>query len=91
MAWRQEYTATFTGRVTGGKLSASGMLSNVNSTRLSGCTNAGHPVECPPYQTGPGDYPISLSGSYDAITGRGQGTFVVGQVARTTTGTWSAA
>jgi hypothetical protein len=89
MAWSQRYSATFTGRVTGGKLTGSGTLHNVNSTRMSGCTNAGHPVACEPYQTGPGDYPITLSGSYDSATGRGQGSFTVGKVARTTVGSWT--
>jgi len=90
MAWSQKYSATFTGRVTGGKLTGSGTLHNVNSTRLTGCTNAGHPVACEPYQTGPGDYPITFTGSFDIATGRGQGTFTVGKVARTTIGTWAA-
>jgi hypothetical protein len=89
MAWSQKYSATFTGRVADGKLTGSGTLHNVNSTRMTGCTNAGHPVACEPYQTGPGDYPITLTGSYDSITGRGQGTFTVGKVARTTVGTWT--
>lgn len=90
MAWKQDYTVTFTGRVSGGQLSANGTLSNVNSTRLIGCTNAGSPTECPPYQTGPGQFPISFSGTFDTATGRGQGTFVVGKVDKSTTGTWSA-
>ena len=89
MQWRQNYTATFAGRVSGGRLTGNGTLHNVNSTRLTGCTNAGHPVECEPYRTGPGDYPITVSGTYDSATGRGQGSLVVGKVARTTTGTWS--
>lgn len=89
MQWRQNYTATFAGRFSGGRLTGNGTLHNVNSTRLTGCTNAGHPVDCEPYQTGPGDFPITVSGTYDSATGRGQGSFVVGKVARTTTGTWS--
>jgi hypothetical protein len=35
--------------------------------------------------------PITLTGSYDPTTNRSQGSFVVAQVARTTTGTWIAA
>ncbi|MGI5130539.1 DUF6777 domain-containing protein [Pseudonocardia sp. CA-107938] len=90
MAWGQRYSGTFTGRVAGGRLTGSGTLHDVNSTRLTGCTNGGRPVNCAPYQSGPVDLPITLSGSYDPVTGRSEGTFVVGQTARPTSGTWAA-
>lgn len=89
MSWSQRYSVTFSGRVDGGALHAEGTLSNTNSTTLSGCTNAGHPIDCPPYEGGRGHYPITLTGSFDPATGHGTGEFVVGGVDRTTTGTWS--
>jgi hypothetical protein len=89
MSWSQRYAVTFTGRTDGGVVRAQGTLENVNSTTLSGCTNAGHPVDCPEYAGGPGAYPVTVTGSYDPATGRGRGEFVVGGVDRETTGTWT--
>ena len=43
MNWHQKYVATFTGRVSNGRLTATGTLHNVNTTTLTGCTIAGHP------------------------------------------------
>ena len=88
MNWSQRYTVRFTGRVDDGRLTAEGTLDNVNGTTLDGCTNDGHPTSCPFYETGPGSLAISLAGTYDRTTGKGNGSFTVA-VARPTSGTWS--
>lgn len=88
MNWSQRYTVRFAGTVSGGRLTASGTLDNVNGTTLTGCTDGGRPSSCPYYEGGPGSLPITLTGTYDLAAGKGTGTFTV-QVARPTSGTWS--
>lgn len=90
MNWSQRYTVQFTGKVSGGRLTANGTLDNVNGTTLSGCTDGGKPSQCPNYEGGPGSYAISLSGIFDQATGQGSGSFSV-DVARPTSGSWSVA
>ena len=82
MNWSQRYTVRFTGRVDGGRLTADGTLVNVNGTTLSDCTEDGQPSSSPFSEGGPGSLAISLSGTYDRTTGKGNGSFTVPSRAR---------
>jgi hypothetical protein len=87
--WSQNYTASFSGQVSGGRLTASGTLRNTNGTTVSNCKTDGQPSNCPSFESGgSGSLPINLSGGYDQATGVGEGTFTV-QVGRPTSGTWN--
>lgn len=89
MNWNQDYSVSMSGQVSGGKLTASGTLNNTNRTTLTGCAQNGQPSACPAYQQGVGQFPVTFAGSYNPATGAGSGTFVVQDVARPTTGTWT--
>ncbi|MGI8798263.1 MAG: hypothetical protein ACR2GE_03030 [Pseudonocardia sp.] len=63
-------------------------MNNTNRTTLTNCSTGGTPSSCPFYQGGTGTLSISLTGSYNAATGAGNGNFTV-QLDRPTSGTWN--
>lgn len=87
--WSQEYSASFSGTVRGGRLTASGTLDSVDRSTYEGCTFAGTPAECPTYRQGSYSYTLDLTGSVDPATGAGSGDFTVNGVNLPTGGTWS--
>lgn len=88
--WSQSYTGTLSGTLdpNSGAVILTGTIGGTDSSFWSDCYDGDQPMSCP--STGGGyAFPIKFAGTIDKITGAGQGTFVVSDIAFATSGDWT--